>query len=64
MHYFGVPKLRKWFRTKFIHSTPLDEVWLSFGALENLWEVKRCKTFVSGMFALSWCTEVAEIVSN
>jgi hypothetical protein len=41
MHYFGVPKLQKWFRTKFIHSPPLDDVWFSFGALENLWEVKR-----------------------
>jgi hypothetical protein len=64
MHYFGVTKLRKWFRTKFIHSTQLDDVWLSFGALENLWEVKRCKTFVSGMFALPWCTEVEEMVSH
>jgi hypothetical protein len=30
--------------------------------LENLRHVKRCKTFVSGLYALFWCTEVAEIV--
>jgi hypothetical protein len=27
MHYFGEPKLRKWFRTKCIISTPLDPRW-------------------------------------
>jgi hypothetical protein len=32
--------------------------------LENLRNVKRCKTCVSGMNALFWCTEVAEIVSK
>jgi hypothetical protein len=32
--------------------------------LENLQPVKRCKTFVSGMNALFWCTEVAKMVSH
>jgi hypothetical protein len=27
MHYVGEPKLRKWFRTKCINSTPLDPRW-------------------------------------
>ena len=27
MHYFGVPKLRKWFRNEYTHSTPLDRKW-------------------------------------
>jgi hypothetical protein len=30
--------------------------------LENLRHVMRCKTFVSGLNALFWCTEVAEMV--
>jgi hypothetical protein len=32
--------------------------------LENLRHVMRCKTFVSGLNALFWCTEVAEMVSH
>jgi hypothetical protein len=32
--------------------------------LENLWHVKRCKTFVSGMNALFWCSEVGKMVSH
>ena len=27
MHYFGVPKLRKWFQNKINNSTPLDPKW-------------------------------------
>jgi hypothetical protein len=32
--------------------------------LENLWHVKRCKTCYSGMNAISWCTEVAKMVTH
>jgi hypothetical protein len=32
--------------------------------LEKLRHVKRCKTCVSRMNAIFWCTEVAEMVSN
>jgi hypothetical protein len=32
--------------------------------LENLRHVKRCKTCVSGMNALFWCTEDAKMVSH
>jgi hypothetical protein len=32
--------------------------------LENLRHVNRCKTCVSGMNALFWCTEVAKMVSH
>jgi hypothetical protein len=45
-----------------IHWTEND-VWLSFRAVRNIWYVKRCKTCVSGMNAIFWCTEVAEMVS-
>jgi hypothetical protein len=36
-------------------------VWEHFGNLRN---VKRCKTYVSGMNALFWCTELAKMVSH
>jgi hypothetical protein len=32
--------------------------------LENLWHVKSCKTHVSRLNAIFWCSEVAKIVST
>ena len=67
IHYFRVPKLRKWFRNECSHSTPLDPKWC-LGVLrrisENLRHVKRCKTCVSGLNALFRGIEVAKMVSQ
>ena len=42
MHYFGVLKLRKQFRTKIIHSTALDPKWC-LGVLWTISEPSECK---------------------
>ena len=66
MHYFGVPKLRKWFRNEINHSTPIRSQ-IMFESVSddfaNLQHVKRGKTCVSGINALFRCAEVAKMVS-
>jgi hypothetical protein len=37
MHYFRVPKLRNWFRTKCIHCTALDPKWF----LQVFWNIRQ-----------------------
>jgi hypothetical protein len=48
MYYLGVLKLRKWFRTKCIHSTPLDDVWLYFWAFRKPSASKKMLNFCFG----------------
>jgi hypothetical protein len=60
IHYFGVPKLRKWFHAKCIDCTPFDPKMMFGCVLENLGilgHVKRWKTCVR-------CAEVAKMISH
>jgi hypothetical protein len=49
IHYFGVPKLRKWFHAKWLillHLTQND-VWLCFGEFRNSWTCKKMENLCS-----------------
>ena len=67
MHYFGVSKLRKWFRNEYTHFTPLHPKWC-LGVLrsisQNLRHVKWCKTCVSALNTLFQGIEVAKMISQ
>ena len=64
--YFGVPKLRNWFHTKFIHWTPLDPKWCweCLGAFRKPSECKEMQYLCFGPECLFRGTEVAKMVSH